>query len=230
MKKMICIALSLVIGLGLPLIAYAEETTTCTVTADSIPTPPGGQITVPIRISENPGFTNFAISLEYDSEKLQLIRINTADGGNSYLCGTQVATNIDWKNETKKSCGYIVSASADAVTGDGILFTATFQTMENFVDFTTVTPVVRYIRNNTAVFFVFEEITAAVTAGTVTAIVSGDLTGDGIVEYDDVMLVYKASLGEETLTDEQKLRADINGDKTIDNADAEAIYQIYTGG
>ena len=230
MKKIISVMLSLVICLSLPLMALAEEITTCTVTADSIPTPPGAQITVPVKIAGNQGFTNFAISLEYDKEKLTLLSINTADGETNYLCGTFVSTNLAWENVEQKSCGYIVSASAEAVAGDGILFTATFQVSEHFKDTATVTPVVHYIRNNAAVFSVFEEITATVTPGTVNAIVAGDVTGDGVVEYDDVMLAYKASLGEAVLTEEEKLLADINGDQEIDNLDVEEIYRIYTGG
>ena len=230
MKKFISILLFLLYLLGVPLLAYAENITTCTITADSVPTPPGEQITVPVRITENQGFTNCAISLEYDPEKLELLSINTMDSETPYLCGTQVATNISWQNAQKKSCGYIVSASVEAVSGDGILFTATFQVREDLKDFATVTPVVHYVRNNSAVFSIFEEITATVTSGTVSVIVAGDVTGDGVVEYDDVMLIYKASLGEKVLTEEQKILADLNGDQKIDSLDVEEIYRIYTGG
>lgn len=230
MKKIISILLSLLYLLGVPMLAFADEITTCSIIADSVPTSPGEQITVPIRITENQGFSNFAISLEYDPEKLELVSINTTDDHNPYLCGSLVSTNIDWKNAEEKSCGYIVSASENAVSGDGILYTATFRVSQDFDDYTTVTPVVHYVRNNAAVFSIFEEITASVTSGTITAIVAGDVTGDGMVEYDDVMKVYKASLGEESLTEEETLLADINGDQIIDNLDVEAIYRIYTGG
>ena len=230
MKKVISILLSLLYLLGVPMFAFAEEITTCSVSVDSVPTPPSEQITVPVRITKNQGFTNFAISLEYDSEKLELISINTTDDQNSYLCGSMVSTNMDWKNAEGKSCGYVVSASENAVSGDGILFTVTFQVSQDFDDSTTVIPVVHYVRNNAAVFSVFEEITASVMPGTVNAIVAGDVTGDGVVEYDDVMLIYKVSLGEAALTEEEKLLADINGDQIIDHLDVEEIYRIYTGG
>jgi len=210
--------------------AFAEEITTCSISVDTVPTPPGEQITVPVRITENQGFTNFAISLEYDSEKLELISINTTDDQNPYLCGSMVSTNIDWKNAEEKSCGYIVSASENAVSGDGILFTATFRVSQDFDDSTTVTPVVHYVRNNATVFSIFEAITASVTPGTITAIVAGDVTGDGMVEYDDVMLVYKALTDDSLLTEEQKKLADINGDNVFNETDLNEIYRIYTGG
>lgn len=226
MKRIMYIVLSLLYLLGVPMLAFAEEITTCSISVDSVPTPPGEQITVPIRITENQGFTNFAISLEYDPEELKLLSINTTDGETNYLCGSLISTNISWE----KAKGYIVSASSDAVAGDGILFTATFQVSVNLKGSAKVTPIVHYIRNNAAVFSIFEEITASVTPGTVNAIVAGDVTGDGVLEYDDVMLVYKVSLGEAKLEEEEKLLADINGDQIIDNLDVEEIYRIYTGG
>lgn len=230
MKRIISIALSLLFLLGLPLLAYAEDVTTCGVTADSLQTFSGSTVTVPVRITENRGFTNFAISLEYDPEKLELISINTGNGDAPYLCGTTVSVNTDWKNAEGSSCGYIVSASSELTVGDGILFTATFRVSDTLEGETEITPKVHYIRNNTAVFSVFEEITAAVTGSRITVVLQGDVNGDAVVEYDDVMLVYKASQGEENLTEQQLLLADINGDQVIDSRDVEAIYSIYTGG
>jgi hypothetical protein len=230
MKRFISILLSLLYLLGIPLLAFADEITSCSIAVDSVPIPPGEQITVPVRITENQGFTNFAISLEYDPAKLSLVSINTTDGSSPYLCGSMVSTNMDWKNAENKSCGYIVSASTEALAGDGVLFTVTFQVSQDLTDYTTVTPVVHYVRNNSAVFSIFEEIRASGTAGIITAIVAGDVTGDGVVEYDDVMQIYKAYLGEAVLTEEQKILADLNGDQKIDNLDVEEIYRIYTGG
>ena len=60
---------------------------------------------------------------------------------------------------------------------------------------------------------------------------AGDVTGDdGVVEYDDVMLVYQGLADAELLTEEQKKRADINGDAVFNEADLQEIYRIYTGG
>lgn len=41
MKKVISVLLSLVYFFGVPMVAFAEDVTTCSVTVDSIPTPPG---------------------------------------------------------------------------------------------------------------------------------------------------------------------------------------------
>lgn len=230
MKRIISFALFLLVFLGLPLMALAEEITTCAVTVDSIATPAGKQITVPVRITANQGFTNFAISMKYDHEKLKLISIQTEDSETPYPSGTQVSINDVCEDTEEESCGYVVLANADALAGDRILFTATFLVDADFKDTATVTPVVHYFRNNSAVFSIFEEITASVTSGTITAVMAGDINANGVLEYDDVMMAYKASLGEVSLTEEQKLLADINGDQKIDHLDVEKIYEIYTGG
>lgn len=230
MKKLISISLSLLFLLGLPVIAYAQEVTTCTVTADSIQTIPGQTITVPVRIMDNPRFTNFAVAIEYDAAALELVSIETAKDEEAYLCGTLVSKNTQWKDAAGKSCGYIAAAFTEPVKADGVLFAVTFKVNANFSDTTMVTPKVQYIRNNEAVFSVFEEITASVASGTVNAIIAGDVNCDGIMEYDDVMLAYQAFLGEITLTEEQMPMADLNSDNVIDNSDVEEIYRIYTGG
>ena len=88
----------------------------------------------------------------------------------------------------------------------------------------------QYIRNNEAVFSIFEQIHATVTAGTVNSVLVGDVNGDGIIEYNDVMLAYKAYLSEAELTEAQMAVVDTDRDVTVEEAEYQAIYQIYIGG
>lgn len=229
MKKIIGILLAVLLSLVLPLSVLATELTSCTVTAESAAGAPGEEVTVEVRIGDNPGFTNFAIALDYDREHLTLKRINTKDGNTHYLCGSNVSINEMWDAE-EKEYGFVVSASADPVKENGILFTVTFEIAADFVGEAQVTPVVQYIRNNEAVFSIFEQIHAAVTAGAITSVLVGDVNGDGIIEYNDVMLAYKAFLGEAELTEEQMAVVDTDRSGTIEEAEYHAIYQIYIGG
>lgn len=229
MKKIIGILLAVLLSLVLPLSVLATELTSCTVTAESAAGAPGEEVTVEVRIGDNPGFTNFAIALDYDREHLTLKRINTKDGNTHYLCGSNVSINEMWDAE-EKEYGFVVSASADPVKENGILFTVTFEIAADFVGEAQVTPVVQYIRNNETVFSIFEEIHAAVTAGAVTSVLVGDVNGDGIIEYNDVMLAYKAFLGEAELTEEQMAVVDTDRSGTIEEAEYQAIYLIYIGG
>ena len=229
MKKFIAITLAVLLSLAIPFQVLAAELTSCTVTAGSAAGAPGEEVTVEVRIGDNPGFTNFAIVLDYDREHLTLKRINTKDGSTPYFCGSNVSINEVWDAE-EKQYGFVVSASADPVKENGILFTVTFEIAADFVGEAQVTPVVQYIRNNEAVFSIFEEIQATVTPGTVTSVLIGDVNGDGIIEYNDVMLAYKAFLSEAELTEEQMAVVDTNRNGTIEETEYQAIYQIYIGG
>lgn len=229
MKRFIAVTLAVLLSLALPLGVMAAELTSCTVTADSVAGEPGETVTVAVRIADNPGFTNFAIALDYDREQLTLKSIETRDGTSPYLCGSNVSINKAWDKD-EKEYGFVISASADPVKENGILFTVTFEIAADFVGEKQVTPVVKYIRNNEAVFSIFEEIHATVVAGTVTSVLVGDVNGDGIIEYNDVMLAYKAFLGEAELTAEQMAVVDANRNGTVEEAEYRVIYQIYIGG
>ena len=229
MKRSIGILLAVLLSLAMPLSVWAAELTGCTVTAEAVAGVPGETVTVEVRIGDNPGFTNFAIALDYDRESLTLKSIHTGDGDVPYLCGPDARVNEAWDGE-EKEYGYAVSASADPVKENGILFTATFEIASDFVGIARVTPAVQYIRNNEAVFSVFEELRAAVSPGTVTSVTVGDVSGDGIIEYNDVMLAYKAFLGETELAPEQMAAVDTDRNGTVEEAEYQAVYQIYIGG
>ena len=229
MKKFIAVTLAVLLSLAIPLTVMASELTNCTVMADSVAGEPGETVTVAVKIADNPGFTNFAIALDYDREHLTMKSIETKNGDDPYLCGSNVSINKTW-DENEKEYGFVVSASADPVKENGILFTVTFEIAADFVGEAQVTPVVQYIRNNEAVFSIFEEIHATVTAGMITSVLVGDVNGDGIIEYNDVMMAYKAFLGETELTAEQMAVVDTNRNGTVEEAEYQAIYQIYIGG
>ena len=220
MKKQIGIILALLLVLSLPLTIYAVGTEHCKVTVDSVAGKAGETITVAVRIAENPGFTNFFISLEYDASVLKLQNIETGDENGPYLCGQYVSVHDS----------QVVAACPEPVETDGILFVATFMVAEGSSGSTKITPKVHYIRNNEGSGSAFREIQATVEAGFVTAILPGDLNADGRVEYDDVMLAYKAFLGDVTLTATELSAVDENQNGTVEEAEYLAIYGIYIGG
>lgn len=220
MKKWICCILAAVMVLALAVGVYAAEST-CAISADSLTAAAGGTVTVPIRISENPGFTNFAMELHYDSEALTLTAIEN-------VAGDVTSVNLSREDGDGNLCGYVVSASASAITEDTVLFNAVFTVSADFSDTTEITPVVSYIRNNSASFSVFEGVTASVEVGSVQAgsnIVLGDVNDDGNINAKDMQMVYKASIHEIILIEEQEKAADVNGDGKIDAKDMQLIYR-----
>lgn len=222
MKKFIVLLMAVLLCLGLPMAAAAAELTSCTVSAQSVVAAPGATVTMEIRIDDNPGFTNFAIALGYDSNNLTLVSLEASEN----LTGI----NVNWKDADDNEKGFVVCASAEPVKKDGVLLTATFQIAEGFTGETEVVPEVHYIRNNAAIFSIFESVHATVHPGMIRSNPAGDLTGDGIIEYNDVMLAYKAYLGETELTQHQMDAVDRNRNGTIEASEYQAIYQIYIGG
>lgn len=201
----------------------------CQITAPSQKTLPEKTVTVPVSIAGNPGFTNFAIALEYDTDKLELTGIQTATGDVQYLCGGNVSTNTAWKTSGGKACGFIAAASGKNIGGDGTLFTATFLVKVGATGTAVITPRVQYLRSFSDTF---SDMDVTVQQAEITVIAYGDITMDGKIEYDDVILAYQAAIGETTLTAEQVEIADLAEEDTgsIDMADVQAIYDLYTGG
>lgn len=230
MRKFRFLMFCILAMLWIPQTANADG---CLITAgDPIKTLPGKTITVPVTIAENPGFTNFGIGLEYDSKKLQLLEIQTGQEETPYLCGTTVSAKSAWKTPQGQTVAYITAASAASVTEQGIMFTATFAVPEDFSGSVTVTPVVYYLRNNRdpSKFPSFTSVQTGTAGTTVTAILRGDVNMDGMIEYDDVMLAYKALQSPDILTQQQIEIADMNRSQALEESDAKAIYQIYLGG
>ena len=220
MKKSISFLLAMMLILALPLTIYALSVDRCRITVDSVTGTSGETITVAVRVADNPGFTNFSIGLDYDASVLTLKSIETHDGDGPYLCGQFVSVND----------GLVVAACAESVQTDGILFTATFSVTEGFSGTARITPKVNYIRNYEISGAVFQEIPAAVEFGTVSVVTDGDINRDGCVEYDDVVLAYKAYLGEVALSDDELAAVDRNQNGIVEESEYQAIYGIYIGG
>lgn len=234
MKKIITLILSVLVVLGLSVTAIAVSV--CTVSADSVTASPGENITVPVRIAGNSGFTNFSIMIDYDREALELVSIDTQVGRNTYLCGDYASVNTDYKDENGKSFGYINCALSDKCGTSGVLFTVTFKVSEDFEGEAEIRPVVNYIRNNAAVFSVFEEVTADVNYGTVTVSASspdelkGDVNGDGTVDVFDIAALYSKILSGEAFDAEDMAASDVNGDGNVDVYDTSELYRMILRG
>ena len=221
MKKIISSILVGLMVLGMSMTAFAEETSDCIVTADTVAAAAGDTVAVPIRIMNNPGFTNFHISLTYDEMMLELTEIQTKDGDTSYLDGALVSANTSKR--------IVTCASGDAIQTDGILFVAVFKASSEFSAGTQVTPVVSYMRCNQEGTSEFTTLDVSVQSGNVVMAVSGDVDGSSECDYDDVMLVYSAYLGQTTLTGAQQEIADMDDSGEIDYDDVMFIYNLYIG-
>lgn len=245
MKKFLRIITALMLILGLSVTAMAAELTGCRVSADSVSGRAGEQITVPIRITQNPGFTNFGIALDYDREKLTLVGIQLSENEETaYLCGEFAVSGLEWNpgkdiNAEQNDAfavdnlyGYVVCVQSVAVKTDGILFTATFRLADDFEGTAAVTPIVNYMRNNEAVFSVFETVTVLPEQGVVSAkqeLMIGDVNGDGIVNAGEMVKIIQGYRGK-TVDESVILAVDVNGNGIIDASELIRAVRNYRGG
>ena len=231
MKRFWIYLLALLLALGIPLTAAAQELTGCTVAADSVAAVPGDTVTVPVRISGNPGFTNFAIAVKYDTAALKLERIEpVGEEENRYLCPETASANTAYvANEGDTPCGYITAASSEPVVGDGVLFTLTFTVLKQTPGEVNVEPELQYLRCADALTSVFASLTASGQKSTVQVVLRGDADEDGAVTEADTAFVYSCINDNLPLTDAQRAAADVNGDSMVDTTDAAILYRVVHG-
>lgn len=231
MKKFISAFTAIIITMGIT-ISAAAQSLGCEVSVKDVTVQQKGQVTIPVEISSNNGFTNAAILLDYDRQQLELVSINTKDA--KLLCGDLTSVNIKW-TDGENNYGYIVIASEEAIDTDGELFTATFNMKDEFAEQATVTPIVKYMRNNTALFSVFKNIETTAQAGvivkdaeaSVPETVRGDFDGDGAITMLDVADAFEAYMNEDEINETQKQAADFNGNGVIDMLEVAELFDIY---
>jgi hypothetical protein len=102
---------------GKPMPAYADDGPVITV-GNAGEVKPGQEFTIPVEITGNPGFAACSLELRYDSSTLKLINIDS-----SGITGGSVAKNIEGN-----TFGFM---SVNNVTGDGVLFDATFRVYDS---------------------------------------------------------------------------------------------------
>lgn len=234
MKKFIGAFTAIIITMGIT-ISAAAQSLGCEVSVKDVTVQQKGQVTIPVEISSNNGFTNAAILLDYDRQQLELVSINTKDA--KLLCGDLTSVNIKW-TDGENNYGYIVIASEEAIDTDGELFTATFNMKDEFAEQATVTPIVKYMRNNTALFSVFENIETTAQAGNITLktgseipeTVYGDLNGDGELTYKEVLTTLAAFRGKTSLNETQMVSADIDADGELEYKEVLTILKNFRAG
>lgn len=227
MKKFWISFLALLLILSVPLTAAAQEAG-CTITADAVAAAPGSTVTVPVRITGNPGFTNFALAVRYDAAFLKLEKIDTASTeGEAFLCPQTASVNLAYvTKEGNVPCGYVNCAAAEAVTGDGVLFTLTFTVLKETAGAIPVDLDLQYMRSGDVLTSVFTALTTSVEAGSIQVSVKGDVDADGSITDADAAFVYRYVNEALTLTDAQRICSDVNGDGMVDTTDAALIYRM----
>jgi len=207
---------------------YAADSLSATVSASAVSGRAGETVEVTISIHSNPGYTNYAILLDYDREALTLQAITPAETED----GPLFSANCDYRAVDAKSYGFVTAAGETEQTGDGTLFTASFLIAENFSGEAHVTPIVQYIRNNAADYSLFIDIATAVQPGSIrlesaeTPTIPGDLDGDGVVKLPEVAQILKAYKDPKQLADSMHA-VDQNGDGVLSLSEVALVLKNY---
>ena len=107
------------------------------------------------------------------------------------------------------------------------MFAVRFQVSENFTGNASVTPKVQYMRNNTAVLPVFEEITVTEQGGILSGRIPGDYDGDSKITLNDVNALIDAYRNKTALSEAVMNAVDLDGDGRITLNDVNALIDSY---
>ena len=209
MKKIfsLVLVLALTLALGIPaLAAEADETAVpeITLSADAEKVPAGKTVTLTLSLTgELKDINSFEYYIRYDPAVVELAESKAGAASDLTKIGTPPEANYK-TGEEDTSRAVTVSAVKLADTG---VFSMTGGTVAELT------------------FTVKADAAPKVTVGS--AVVLGDVNGDGKVNNVDAALVYAYHNKKSALTEDQLAAADVNGDGKVNNTDAALIYAYH---
>ena len=193
----------------------------------NVVTVPGGAIDVTYTYKNNyVGFTTLDLELPYDRSVFWPTAI--VPGGIILAHGTDgaFAANPSFGGA---DIAKIAFASNNKVTGDGLLFTVTYQVAA----FTTAVEAALDVNIIKATVLtsldVYQDLTIYAKNGTMIIGRLGDINGDGLVTPEDAMLLLQMIVGLVPWTERALRFGDINGDGIVDTSDATLILRMVVG-
>ncbi len=172
---------------------------------------PGKTVTVNVSVENNPGFSSFIATVNYDTSRLTLDSVALAEGIGGQF---NVARNVAWIN------------SSD-FTDDGVFMTLTFTVKDDAVEgdaFITVSYEEGDISNHDE-----DDVNFAVVDGNVAVspYTPGDINGDDKVNSKDLTRLLKYLSGENVTVNEAAL--DVNGDGKVNSKDLTRLLKYLSG-
>ena len=185
---------------------------------------PGGTVDVSYRIKDNNfGFTTFDLELPFNEHFIPLTvtpAAKVATGGDRIFVSNVVGDVVK-----------VAFASADNISGDGLLFTVTYQVPA------AVLPVFEEILNVNVKSIKIEpqkgqivNLGFTVKPGLLIIGIPGDINGDGKITPEDAMLLLQMYVGLIPWTPRALFFGDLNQDGVIDPVDAALILRMVVGG
>lgn len=205
-----------------------ETETSGVILADEVTAAPGRNVTVPLRIQDNPGINSLILRITYDP---------------AYLTYQDVSPGSVFPPDAltvKKQAGQVVLWWNDTVTASDITASGVLAELKLAVAPETPEPLdlTLTLEVDAAYSIGMESVPLTARNGTIQVrdsgepvFLLGDLNDDGVVNASDAALILIAAArigggGDSGLTEAQQLAANVNGDADINASDA-ALVLIY---
>ncbi|MCL1874371.1 MAG: dockerin type I domain-containing protein [Clostridiales bacterium] len=185
---------------------------------------PGGTVDVTYKISGNEfGFSTLDLLLPYISSIYTPLAVKPAGDLNTPF----FVVNPNYKTDLMR----IAFAAGENLSGDGLLFTVTYQmaaalppTGDHLLDVEVVK--IQYAAFTDAMF----DVDVKIIPGTLVLGLLGDINGDGVITPEDAMILLQMFVGLIPWTPRALLLGDINGDGWVDTTDAALLLRMVVGG
>jgi hypothetical protein len=224
------------------LTAYADDPAVISVGAPEGGVPEGGYargatFSVPVSISNNPGFAALCVTMQYDSSALELTGFDTSSS--TLLSGLSATSNGDSIGIYDFDTDHLLYGIN--VEGDGLLFNVSFAVKSDAPAGATSISIAlkdgapkNFVANSggavVAMPVSFEGTSVSVAAAEQVGVpYSGDIDGDGVVTSSDALKVLRAVYGLETLSSAQLLAADFDQDGYLTSSDSVKIQRHVYG-
>lgn len=230
MKRTLTFLMALVLLLGLALPAFAAEVPTLTLSTDKASLAPGQTVTVTLTLDQAlSGLNNYQFNVLYDASRFE-------------LTGSTVGaapTVVSAPRKDERSGGDCITVSGLSTEGQavalaaGTVATLTFKALDTAelgeASFTVTTQALPRYEDPTQTVELTLVNEANVTVGEAPAVMKGDVTGDGKVNINDALAVYRYVRGKRNLTGDAFTAAEVTGDNKVNINDALRIYRFARG-
>jgi uncharacterized repeat protein (TIGR02543 family) len=196
------------------------DITTPRVRVSSVSGRAGNDVTVEVKIENNPGFDSLVAALNYDSSILAY-KSSSAD---------LLSSGIFMRNEAANKFNVSWTGGTSVLRTNGTLFTVTF-TIKSGVNAGSYSDLALTLGEMVNIDAGGVSISPNIVDGKVTVIniTYGDINDDGVITASDATLVLRYIVGLNTFDDNQKLAADVNNDGQITASDATIILRYIVG-
>lgn len=228
-KRIIAALLSLVMLLScIPVMAFAEDHPTATLTVSDIYTTPGSTVTIDVMIDDNPGILGATLKLSWDDG----LTLTGCENGTAFS-----ELTFQKPSRYQNGCNFVWYGSSIAEAADGIILSLTFVVEETATDADAYDISITY-GSGDVVDENYAPVDLTVKNGSIRIVTytPGDVTGDGRVNTLDLIKLCQY-ISDGCVTDPEGFNvtlnesaADVNDDGKLNPLDLILISQYISDG